>query len=149
MPVLFFLGCLIQKYMINRLVEVESVLPENQVLLTVGIVLVLTELIQLIFKSDYRSVITSYSSQTFFGGGRQGFTPSLVLSLAGHWPPLYRQIFCHYHLGRYGEHDGSYFWQLYTGYCRIFRCYLRLYGLQGRSGFNYLFTCPFVPPGRI
>ncbi len=69
MPVLFFIGCLIQRYMINRLVEVESILPENQVLLTVGIMLVLTEGIRLIFKSDYRSVVTSYSSDTVLIGG--------------------------------------------------------------------------------
>ncbi len=68
MPVLFFIGCLIQKYMINRLVEVESILPENQVLLTVGIMLVLTEGIRVFFKSDYRSVITTYSSNTVFVG---------------------------------------------------------------------------------
>ncbi len=68
MPALFFLGCLIQRYMINRLVEVDSILPENQVLLTVGIMLVLTEIARLIFKSDYRSVATSYSSKTVFLG---------------------------------------------------------------------------------
>lgn len=69
MPVLFLIGCLIQKYMINRLVEVESILPENQVLLTVGIMLVLTELMRLGFKSDYRSVVTGYSSNTIMAGG--------------------------------------------------------------------------------
>ncbi len=68
MPTLFIIGCLIQKYMINRLVDVESILPENQVLLTVGIMLVLTEVIRLIFKSDYRSVTTSYSTSAFFVG---------------------------------------------------------------------------------
>ncbi|MDQ0285752.1 branched-chain amino acid transport system permease protein [Desulfofundulus luciae] len=68
MPILFFIGCIIQKYLINRLVEVDSILPENQVLLTVGIMLVLTETMRLIFKSDYRSVATSYSSSTFFLG---------------------------------------------------------------------------------
>ncbi|MBE3588989.1 MAG: branched-chain amino acid ABC transporter permease [Thermoanaerobacteraceae bacterium] len=68
MPVLFFVGCLVQKYLINRLVEVDSILPENQVLLTVGIMLVLTETMRLIFKSDYRSVATGYSSSTFFLG---------------------------------------------------------------------------------
>ncbi|SHE49937.1 amino acid/amide ABC transporter membrane protein 1, HAAT family [Desulfofundulus australicus DSM 11792] len=68
MPALFLIGCLIQKYLINRLVEVDSILPENQVLLTVGIMLVLTETMRLIFKSDYRSVVTSYSTKTFFLG---------------------------------------------------------------------------------
>ncbi|MBC7335706.1 MAG: branched-chain amino acid ABC transporter permease, partial [Clostridia bacterium] len=36
MAALFLLGCFVQRYMINRLVHIESILPENQVLLTVG-----------------------------------------------------------------------------------------------------------------
>ncbi|NQS75558.1 MAG: branched-chain amino acid ABC transporter permease [Peptococcaceae bacterium] len=78
MPVLFFLGCLIQKYMINRLVEVDSILPENQVLLTVGIMLVLTEGIRLFFKSDYRSVVTSYSSDTLYIGAMSISVPLVI-----------------------------------------------------------------------
>lgn len=78
MPVLFLLGCLIQKYMINRLVEQDSILPENQVLLTVGIMLVLTEGIRLFFKSDYRSVITSYSSDTVFLGAMSISVPLVI-----------------------------------------------------------------------
>lgn len=68
MVILFAIGCLIQKYMINRLVEVDSILPENQVLLTVGISLVLTEIIRFIFKSDYLSVSTGFSGKTVFLG---------------------------------------------------------------------------------
>ncbi len=78
MPVLFFLGCLIQKYMINRLVEVDSILPENQVLLTVGIMLVLTEVIRLIFNSDYRSVTTSYSSEAIYIGAMSISVPLVI-----------------------------------------------------------------------
>ena len=78
MPVLFLLGCLIQKYMINRLVEVDSILPENQVLLTVGIMLVLTEVARLLFKSDYRSVTTTYSYDTVFLGGMSISVPLLI-----------------------------------------------------------------------
>lgn len=78
MPALFFLGCLIQRYMINRLVEVDSILPENQVLLTVGIMLVLTEIARLIFKSDYRSVATSYSSKTVFLGDMSVSVPMVA-----------------------------------------------------------------------
>ena len=91
MPALFLLGCLIQRYMINRLVEVDSILPENQVLLTVGIMLVLTEIARLIFKSDYRSVATSYSSKTVFLGGMSisvpmvaGFIIAVVLTALLH-----------------------------------------------------------------
>lgn len=78
MPVLFIIGCLIQKFMINRLVEVDSILPENQVLLTVGIMLVLTETVRLIFKSDYRSVATDQSSSTIFLSGMSISVPMLI-----------------------------------------------------------------------
>ena len=68
MPSLFLLGMLIQKYTLNPLMEVESILPENQVLMTVGIAMVLTEIARFIFSSDYKSVRTSYSGSTFFIG---------------------------------------------------------------------------------
>jgi branched-chain amino acid transport system permease protein len=69
MPTLFLLGVVIQKYLLNPLIKVETILPENQVLMTVGIGMVLTEVIRFIFKSDYKYVTTSYSSATFFLGG--------------------------------------------------------------------------------
>jgi len=69
MPTLFLLGVLIQKYLLNPLIKVETILPENQVLMTVGIGMVLTEVVRFIFKSDYKYVTTSYSSATFFLGG--------------------------------------------------------------------------------
>jgi branched-chain amino acid transport system permease protein len=69
MPALFLLGVVIQKYLLNPLIKVETILPENQVLMTVGIGMVLTEVIRFIFKSDYKYVTTSYSSATFFLGG--------------------------------------------------------------------------------
>jgi len=68
MPALFLLGVLIQKYLLNPLLKVDTILPHNQVLMTVGIGMVLTEVIRFIFKSDYRSVSTTYSNQTFFLG---------------------------------------------------------------------------------
>ena len=68
MPALFFLGVVIQKYTLNPLMEVDSILPENQVLMTVGIGMVLTEIARFIFTSDYKSVRTSYSDATFFLG---------------------------------------------------------------------------------
>jgi branched-chain amino acid transport system permease protein len=66
---LFFLGVFIQRYLLNPLMQVESILPENQVLMTVGIGMVLTEICRFIFTSNYKSVRTSYSSLTFFIGG--------------------------------------------------------------------------------
>lgn len=68
MPLLFLLGVVIQKFTLNPLLEVDSILPENQVLMTVGIGMVLTEIARFIFTSDYKSVQTSYSTATFFIG---------------------------------------------------------------------------------
>jgi len=66
---LFFLGVFIQRYLLNPLMQVESILPENQVLMTVGIGMVLTEICRFIFTSNYKSVPNPYSSPTFFIGG--------------------------------------------------------------------------------
>ncbi|MEJ2716772.1 MAG: branched-chain amino acid ABC transporter permease [Deltaproteobacteria bacterium] len=68
MPCLFLLGVFIQKVLLNPLMKVESILPENQVLMTVGIGMVLTEVARFIFSSNYQSVRTSYSTATFFIG---------------------------------------------------------------------------------
>lgn len=68
MPCLFLLGSFLQKFLLNPLIQVESILPENQVLMTVGIGMVLAEIARFIFSSDYKSVKTSYSSSAFFIG---------------------------------------------------------------------------------
>lgn len=65
-PALFVLGALIQKFLIAPVMEVDSILPENQVLLTVGIGLVLANLALLLFTADYRSVPVSYASKTIY-----------------------------------------------------------------------------------
>ncbi len=69
MVCLFFLGVFCQKFLLNPLMKVESILPENQVLMTVGIGMVLTEVARFIFSSNYQSVQTAYSGATFFVGG--------------------------------------------------------------------------------
>ena len=79
MPALFLLGCLIQKYLLNPLLKVETILPENQVLMTVGIGMVLTEVIRFLFKSDYKSVTTGYANATFFLGNIS-FSVALTIS---------------------------------------------------------------------
>jgi len=66
MPALFLLGVLLQKFLLNPLMKIESILPENQVLMTVGIGMVLTEIARFAFSSDYKTVQTSYSSTVFF-----------------------------------------------------------------------------------
>jgi branched-chain amino acid transport system permease protein len=67
-PALFLLGVVIQKYLMNPLMKVESILPENQVLMTVGIGMVLTEVIRFIFTSNYLSARTSSSTAVWFVG---------------------------------------------------------------------------------
>ena len=69
MPSLFLVGVLIQKFLLNPLMKVETILPENQVLMTVGIGMVLTEIIRFIFSSNYLSVKTSYATEAIFIGG--------------------------------------------------------------------------------
>lgn len=68
MPALFLLGAFLQKFLLNPLMKVDSILPENQVLMTVGIGMVLTEIARFIFSSDYKTVKTSYSSSALFIG---------------------------------------------------------------------------------
>lgn len=79
MPSLFLLGMILQKYLLNPLIEVDSILPENQVLMTVGIGMVLTEIARFIFTSDYKSVRTPYSDKTFFLG-EISFSIALVIA---------------------------------------------------------------------
>jgi branched-chain amino acid transport system permease protein len=64
---------------LNPLLKVETILPENQVLMTVGIGMVLTEVIRFLFKSDYKSVTTGYSNATFFLGNIS-FSVALMIS---------------------------------------------------------------------
>ena len=65
-PALFLLGALLQKYLVAPVMEVDSILPENQVLLTVGIGMVLSNLALLFFSADYRSVPVSYANKTIY-----------------------------------------------------------------------------------
>ena len=79
MPAVFCLGMFIQKFFLNPLMDADSILPENQVLMTVGIGMVLTEIARFIFSSDYKSVQTSYSNATFFLG-EISFSIALVIA---------------------------------------------------------------------
>lgn len=78
-PGLFLVGVGVQKYTLNPLLKVESLLPENQVLMTVGVGMVMTEVARFIFSSNYVSVKTSYSDATFFIGG---ISFSMALTIA-------------------------------------------------------------------
>jgi branched-chain amino acid transport system permease protein len=65
-PALFLLGIAIQKYLINPVMKVDSILPENQVILTVGIGMVLANLATIIFQSDYRQTPVSYGTKAWY-----------------------------------------------------------------------------------
>jgi len=65
-PVLFGLGVLLQKFLINPVMKVDSILPENQVILTVGIGMVLANLATIFFSSDYRSTPVSYATKAWY-----------------------------------------------------------------------------------
>jgi branched-chain amino acid transport system permease protein len=81
MPALFLLGAVIQRYLLNPLIKVDTILPENQVLMTVGIGMVLTEVIRFLFKSDYKSVTTPYSTATLLLGNIS-FSVALLIAFA-------------------------------------------------------------------
>jgi branched-chain amino acid transport system permease protein len=78
MPALFLLGALLQRTLINQVLDA---LPQNQILLTIGIGLVLSNLAMLLFTSDYRILSTSYSSSSVALGGIRLSTPLLYCFL--------------------------------------------------------------------
>lgn len=78
MPSLFLLGAFLQKFLLNPLMKIESILPENQVLMTVGIGMVLAEIARFMFSSDYKTVKTSYSSNVFFLGNISFNMPMVI-----------------------------------------------------------------------
>jgi branched-chain amino acid transport system permease protein len=58
-PALFLFGAVLQKVFINRVL---NALPQNQILLTIGLGLIMSNTAMLLFTSDYRILTTSYSS---------------------------------------------------------------------------------------
>ncbi|MEY2668932.1 MAG: hypothetical protein RJA59_1570 [Pseudomonadota bacterium] len=77
-PLLFLFGALLQKTVINKVL---NALPQNQILLTIGIGLILSNTMMLLFTSDYRIISTTYSSGSFRLGDISVSTP-LLLSFA-------------------------------------------------------------------
>ncbi|RJQ06178.1 MAG: branched-chain amino acid ABC transporter permease [Bacillota bacterium] len=55
-PALFALGYLLERHLIGPVSRADAVLPDNQVLLTVGIGMVLTNVMLSLFSADYHSV---------------------------------------------------------------------------------------------
>ncbi len=61
-PLLFLWGAFLQRAFIDRVL---NALPQNQILLTIGLGLVMSNAMLLAFTSDYRILTTSYSSASF------------------------------------------------------------------------------------
>jgi branched-chain amino acid transport system permease protein len=58
-PLMFLFGAVLQKVFINKVLDA---LPQNQILLTIGLGLIMSNTVMLLFTSDYRILTTSYSS---------------------------------------------------------------------------------------
>jgi branched-chain amino acid transport system permease protein len=76
MPFMFVLGAVLQKVFINKVLDA---LPQNQILLTIGLGLIMSNTVMLLFTSDYRILSTTYSSSSVSVAGISISTP-LVMS---------------------------------------------------------------------
>ena len=65
-PLMFLFGAFLQKTFINRVL---NALPQNQILLTIGLGLIMSNSVMLIFTSDYKILSTTYSSSSVTIGG--------------------------------------------------------------------------------
>lgn len=83
-PVLFLLGMAIQKFLVSPVLKVDAILPENQVILTVGIGMVLANLATIIFKSDYRTAPVDYATKAWYLSDLWKSSP-IELSLSFPW----------------------------------------------------------------
>jgi branched-chain amino acid transport system permease protein len=61
-PLMFLFGAFLQKVFINRML---GALPQNQILLTIGLGLIMSNTMMLIYTSDYKILTTDYSSSSF------------------------------------------------------------------------------------
>ncbi|KAA0895096.1 branched-chain amino acid ABC transporter permease [Oryzomonas rubra] len=75
MPLMFLYGGFLQKVFINRIL---GSLPQNQILLTIGMGLIMSNGIMLAFTSDYKILSTDYSSSSFDILGISISTPLLI-----------------------------------------------------------------------
>jgi branched-chain amino acid transport system permease protein len=74
-PLLFLWGAVLQTTVVNRVLDA---LPQNQILLTIGLGLIMSNAVMLAATSDYRLVSTSYSSASFDLGGLSVSHPLLL-----------------------------------------------------------------------
>jgi branched-chain amino acid transport system permease protein len=83
-PILFLLGMAIQRFLIDPVLKVDSILPENQVILTVGIGMVLANIATIIFTSDYLQTPVDYSTKAWYLSDYWKKSP-IELSLSFPW----------------------------------------------------------------
>src|SRR5258708_1834525 len=60
-PLMFLFGAFLQKFIVNRVL---NALPQNQILLTIGLGLIMSNCVMLAFTSDYKILTTTYSSSS-------------------------------------------------------------------------------------
>jgi len=77
-PLMFLYGGFLQKFFINRVL---GSLPQNQILLTIGMGLIMSNVVMLAFTSDYKILSTTYSSSSVSILGISISSP-LVISFA-------------------------------------------------------------------
>jgi branched-chain amino acid transport system permease protein len=65
-PLLFLFGVGVQKFLITPVMKVESILPHNQVIMTVGIGMVLSNMATVLFSGNYRSTPVDYASSAWY-----------------------------------------------------------------------------------
>lgn len=78
-PLMFLFGGFLQKVFINRVLNAAA---QNQILLTIGMGLVMSNTVMLIFTSDYKILSTPYSSSTLQVGGGVAVSAPLLISFA-------------------------------------------------------------------
>jgi len=74
-PLMFLFGAFLQKVFINRM---QGALPQNQILLTIGLGLIMSNTMMLAYTSDYKILTTDYSSSSFNIAGISISTPLAI-----------------------------------------------------------------------
>jgi branched-chain amino acid transport system permease protein len=74
-PLMFLFGAMLQKLFINRML---GALPQNQILLTIGLGLIMSNTTMLAFTSDYKILTTDYSSSSMTIAGISISTPLAI-----------------------------------------------------------------------
>lgn len=74
-PLMFLFGAFLQKIFINRML---GALPQNQILLTIGLGLIMSNTMMLIYTSDYKILSTTYSSSSIKLFGISVSTPLAI-----------------------------------------------------------------------